>query len=383
MVGSGTGDVTVLAQATNGQLPIGSTGVDPVLATITGTASEIGVTNAAGSIILAMLSPYTTLVNDSMVDALHRHSELSASDGTPNPAVSVDADGNVLIGTGSAEELLHVKAADSVTGTIKVEGGKNTVTSIGEVNSQLLFGSNDGSAADGIGGRITSVTELTNGARVGMGFETYFSPDGSTTEHMRVTADGKVGVGTTTPDETLQVVGSAKIGDDNTNYCLLDSTGNIVFVGASGLPFAQIYDEDGVSTLALAAQDTFYQVTAFSIDGESNNATPDHTNDHITIVKAGRYEVIISIDFSQTSAVSIEYDFHVHTNNGTVDFPCTSAHRDTAGNQTIGNTGGVGIIDVAANDTVELWVERLSGGAVSRTITFHKVSMVLSQKGGT
>ena len=36
-----------------------------------------------------------TLTDDSMADALHRHSELSASDGTPNQAVAVDAEGNV------------------------------------------------------------------------------------------------------------------------------------------------------------------------------------------------------------------------------------------------------------------------------------------------
>lgn len=46
-----------------------------------------------------------TLTDDSMADALHRHSELSASDGTPNPALSVDAAGLVSLinGTGINE----------------------------------------------------------------------------------------------------------------------------------------------------------------------------------------------------------------------------------------------------------------------------------------
>lgn len=39
-----------------------------------------------------------TLVDDSMADALHRHSELSASDGTPNKAVQVDASGQMGVG---------------------------------------------------------------------------------------------------------------------------------------------------------------------------------------------------------------------------------------------------------------------------------------------
>ena len=44
--------ITSLAQATNGQLVIGSTGVDPVLATVTAGAG-ITVTNGAGSITIS------------------------------------------------------------------------------------------------------------------------------------------------------------------------------------------------------------------------------------------------------------------------------------------------------------------------------------------
>ena len=52
LLGSGTGAITALGQATNGQLVIGSTGGDPVLGTITG-GSNISVTNGAGSITIA------------------------------------------------------------------------------------------------------------------------------------------------------------------------------------------------------------------------------------------------------------------------------------------------------------------------------------------
>lgn len=53
LLGSGVGAVTALAEATNGQLPIGSTGVDPVLATLTAGAGIV-ITNAAGSITVAV-----------------------------------------------------------------------------------------------------------------------------------------------------------------------------------------------------------------------------------------------------------------------------------------------------------------------------------------
>jgi len=50
MLGSGVGAVTSLAEATDGQLPIGSTGNDPVLGAITSTADTLAVTNGAGTI---------------------------------------------------------------------------------------------------------------------------------------------------------------------------------------------------------------------------------------------------------------------------------------------------------------------------------------------
>jgi len=52
LVGSGTGAITSLGQAINGQLVIGSTGADPVLATLT-PGSNIEITNTAGSITIA------------------------------------------------------------------------------------------------------------------------------------------------------------------------------------------------------------------------------------------------------------------------------------------------------------------------------------------
>lgn len=51
-IGNAGGSLTSLGVATDGQLPIGSTGADPVLATLTAGAG-ISITNAAGSITIA------------------------------------------------------------------------------------------------------------------------------------------------------------------------------------------------------------------------------------------------------------------------------------------------------------------------------------------
>jgi hypothetical protein len=54
LLGSGTGAITALGVATNGQIPIGDGATDPVLATITGTANQVTVTNGAGTITLSL-----------------------------------------------------------------------------------------------------------------------------------------------------------------------------------------------------------------------------------------------------------------------------------------------------------------------------------------
>jgi len=59
LLGSGTGAITPLAEATNGQIPIGSTGADPVLAALT-AGDGIDITNAAGSItVVSTISQFT------------------------------------------------------------------------------------------------------------------------------------------------------------------------------------------------------------------------------------------------------------------------------------------------------------------------------------
>jgi hypothetical protein len=52
LLGSGTGAITATGAATNGQLLIGSTGADPVLATLASAGGTVTITNSAGGINL-------------------------------------------------------------------------------------------------------------------------------------------------------------------------------------------------------------------------------------------------------------------------------------------------------------------------------------------
>jgi len=53
LVGSGTGAITALAVGTNGQLLVGSTGADPVFATVASADSSVEITGGAGTIDLS------------------------------------------------------------------------------------------------------------------------------------------------------------------------------------------------------------------------------------------------------------------------------------------------------------------------------------------
>lgn len=59
LLGSGTGAITALGVATNGQIPIGDGTTDPVLATLTATANETEITNGAGSITIGLPNDVT------------------------------------------------------------------------------------------------------------------------------------------------------------------------------------------------------------------------------------------------------------------------------------------------------------------------------------
>ena len=51
---------------------------------------------------------------------------------------------------------------------------------------------------------------------------------------------GDLGIRTTTPDTTLQVVGDSKFGDDNTNYTSISSTGSITQTGSAVAPLTGV-----------------------------------------------------------------------------------------------------------------------------------------------
>lgn len=159
-----------------------------------------------------------------------------------------------------------------------------------------------------------------------------------------------------------------------------EALGDIIFTGSgAGLCFGEIYVADNAVATNLAAQDTWYQLTAFANNGQSNNATPDHTNDHITINKAGKY--LVSCHLCIKSPASNSYVFSIFKNNGTVQFANCQGHRQTTVAAKPGSVSVNGIIDLAVNDTVEVWVKRTDGGGVLKSLTVINTALSIVQIG--
>jgi hypothetical protein len=110
--------------------------------------------------------------------------------------------------------------------------------------------------------------------------------------------------------------------------------------------------------------------------------TPDHTNDHITVDKAGWYLCSVSISIDSLAGSAAKFGFGVYKNNGATLFQNLHSHRDLPAGAG-GNSGSVslsGLIDLAATDTIELWVWNETN---TQNIVVDDVTLTLLQKAGT
>ena len=132
LLGSGTDAFTALGAATNGQLPIGSTGNDPVLATLV-EGSNVSITNGAGSItIAANIDKFRVQLDATDVSDPPTDDELDSIFGDPTTVgagfIGIiddnDAGGDVYFcyTTGTADEWFYVKGTKAIGSVSPVTG---------------------------------------------------------------------------------------------------------------------------------------------------------------------------------------------------------------------------------------------------------------------
>lgn len=116
LVGSGTGAVTALSVGTNGQVLVGSTGADPVFATLASADASINYTTGAGTLDLSVSgvvsinaqtgTTYTLVLSDA--------GKLVTCDNASAIALTVPPDSGVAFSTGTTI-LIAQKGAGTVT----------------------------------------------------------------------------------------------------------------------------------------------------------------------------------------------------------------------------------------------------------------------------
>lgn len=152
---------------------------------------------------------------------------------------------------------------------------------------------------------------------------------------------------------------------------------------ANGHPHAQISCEDNATATTVSSTQSDWsaksQFVGFSSDfPDSLYATPDHTNDHITLTSAGTWEVSCVVTLSG-SVVSDLWELALWKNNGATQVSTKQGVNIRGAGLTYEKQVTIsGLVDASANDTIELWVQRTNGtGSITITnavMTALKVS---------
>ncbi len=168
---SGTSSlVSSTAAATNGQLLIGSTGANPVAASLSGTANQVNVTNGAGSITLSLpqdihTSAAPTFASMTVSDLTANSFAYSGAGGALTSA-GAPTNGQLLIGstgaapvratlTGTANQITVTNSAGGIT----LSTPQNIATT-----SNVTFGSITSTGAFGCNGKTAQTAAAVNAA---------------------------------------------------------------------------------------------------------------------------------------------------------------------------------------------------------------------------
>ena len=210
---------------------------------ISGNSIELGGT----------LSQYTEVQLDSNYFLFNRNSTgaFGVYSSTDRYTYLIDSDfnSNILLGESSDTETAELRFRRKVVSGFVGPGGRFIPN--GEVLGDIIWTGNNGSTGATESAVIRATVNGSNGTDAELNFLT--KSGSNLRQHMVITKDGNVGIGTASADETLDLFGSFRLkdGTESEGYILKsDNSGTTTWVAPSSLGIPTKYTEFGLSLTA-------------------------------------------------------------------------------------------------------------------------------------
>ena len=138
-----------------------------------------------------------------------------------------------------------------------------------------------------------------------------------------------------------------------------DGAGSGAWSQQSGATYGGIYSID--SSIAIATiGTTAKKYAAFDTDMPANGVTPAHASDNITISTAGDYYVVFQTTFKTTTSGDAGiYQFKLRIDDVEDGYGC---HREMSGSNDTGSCSFIGVVTLAANEVITIYVESDEAG---------------------
>ncbi len=163
LLGSGTSPITPLGVAANGQLIVGSTGADPVIASLTSTGSSLTVTEGAGTLNIDVAAPLIVANGGTGLTTITDNGVMVGSGTSAVTPLAVGTDGQLLIGSSAADPVFATATSSDSLLTLTLGAGTLDIVAQDAVSAAIALTDNLVTRGDGgVTGVQTSTMSITD-----------------------------------------------------------------------------------------------------------------------------------------------------------------------------------------------------------------------------
>ena len=344
---------------------------------------ESGIVMRAKATGAGVWSMYSKQTSNYLAD-LHFRTRNSGT--TSAVRLTIKNSGNVGIGDIAPSSLLSISKNSTRTNDfenmLKITHSSSNTTVPGFGSAIYFVGERNNGALQGMG-RLIFDAEVNSGTNISSGFSVQTATAGTPSEKFRITHDGKVGIGTASPNAELHISGAhphMDIGPDGSNVGKMgfrynnlylatsSSTGEIFFknnTSSNGAPDANgvVLGTFGLNGLVSPLQPAFVATNSasqsvgsdakisFTSAGVNVGSNFSTANDRFTAPVSGRYFFNFTASISNMSSTGTYLAIYFKKNGAGTSHRFRTRAEDV-GNEWTGITG-TAIMDLSSGDYIE------------------------------